>query len=164
VRTHLIVIAASATLALLAASCGGSGAASPSASGTTAVCVQSSAPHHAYVVVEHQSGKTIQRCVGFSGATIDGENLMKQSGIQYQSAETSFGRSVCQIDQEPAHFSQCFPAGQPYWALWIESARTWSYAQTGYTQIKLQDRQAIGWEYVPQTGPSPSPPPLPRQS
>jgi hypothetical protein len=169
VRTHLIAIGASAILAaLLAAGCGGSsagpsaGSLTPSARGES--CVQAGAPHHAYLVVEHKSGTTVRRCVGFTGDTIDGETLMKRSGVEYQTADTSSGRSVCQIDQEPAHFSTCFPPGQPYWSLWVTSGGGWSYAQTGYTQIKLHDHEALGWEYVPQTGPSPSPPPLPGKS
>jgi hypothetical protein len=162
VRKHLIAIGAGASLALLMPACGGSGGASPTPSGGSAACVQASAPHHAYLVVEHRSGRTLQRCVGFSGQTIEGDTLMKQSGVEFQAATTSFGRAVCQIDQEPLHFSQCLPAGQPYWALWIDSGGAWSYAQTGYAQVRLHDGEGMGWEYVPQAGPSPSPPPLPR--
>jgi hypothetical protein len=113
------------------------------------------------VVVEHQSGKTVQRCVGFSGSTVDAVTLMKEARIEYQAQTTSFGLGVCQIDNEPARFSECFPQGQPYWSLWVETGGSWTMSQAGVAQVKLRDHEALGWHYVPQTGPSPAPPPRP---
>ena len=154
---------AGATLALLIAACGGSQTASTgSSSATGGACLNPAAAHRAYVVVQHQSGGTVQRCVGFSGDEVDAATLMKQSKIQYQAQTTSFGLAVCQIDNEPARFSECFPQGKPYWSLWVESAGSWSMSQVGFSEVKLHDREVLGWHYVPQTGPSPAPPPTPR--
>ena len=81
---------ASATLALVIAACGGS---SPtSLASPTSSCANAGAPHHAYVVVQHLSGTSLQKCVGFSGDTIDGQTLMDQSGIEYQA---QIGRASC---------------------------------------------------------------------
>jgi hypothetical protein len=115
------------------------------------------------VVVEHMSGTSVQKCVGFAGDTIDGQSLMDQSGIEYQAQTFSFGKAVCQVDNEPAQFSACFPQGKPYWALFIETGGAWVTATNGYTDAKLHDKDAFGWHYVQAADPSPAPPPLAKQ-
>ena len=155
-RKHIVW--ASATLALVIAACGSSSATSSAT--PTPTCVNAGAPHRAYVVVEHRSGTSLQRCVGFTGDTLDAQALMDGSGIEYQAQTFSFGKAVCQIDNEPATFSQCLPANQPYWSLFIETGGAWATAQTGYTDVKLHDKEAIGWHYVlydPNLRPSPPP-------
>ena len=161
-RKHLIW--ASATLALSLSSVAACGGSSPSGSPATSSCVNASAPHHAYVVVQHLSGATLQKCVGFSGDAIDGQTLMDSSKVEYQAQTFSFGKAVCQVDNEPAKFTQCFPQNQPYWALFVETNGSWTMAQSGYTQATLHDKDALGWHYVPQTVQTPSPPPLAKES
>ena len=137
------------------AACGGS----PSTIATSS-CANPGAPHHAYVVVQHLSAVSLQKCVGFAGDTIDAQALMDQSGVEYQAQTFSFGKAVCQVDNEPVQFSKCFPDNQPFWALFIESSGAWTSATTSYTEVKLHDKEALGWHYVQQTDPSPAPPPL----
>ena len=156
---------ASATLALAiaaAAACGGSP--SNAASSPSNTCVNAGAAHHAYVVVQHLSGTTVQKCVGFTGDTIDGKTLMDKSGVAYQSQTSSFGLEICAIDSEPRTFSECFPKNQPYWSLFVENSGAWAMAQTGISQVSLHDRDAVGWHYVSASDPSPAPPPLARES
>jgi len=160
VRKHLMW--ASATLALVIAACGGS---SPTSQASpTSTCTNAGAAHHAYVVIEHHSGTSLQKCVGFAGDTIDGQSLMDQSGIEYKAQTFSFGKAVCQIDNEPSQYSSCFPQNQPYWSLFIETSGTWAAAPNGYTDAKLHDHEALGWNYVPQSAASPAPPPLAKTS
>jgi hypothetical protein len=167
VRKHLIW--ASATLALaigtIAAvnACGGSPTTSSTSPSST--CVNAGAPHHAYVVVQHGSGTTLQKCVGFSGDTIDGRSLMDKSGLDYQTQTTSYGPAVCAIDSEPKTFDKCFADSGPNWSLFIESNGAWTVAQTGYADPKviLHDKDALGWRYIPYVD-NPSPPPLPKAS
>jgi hypothetical protein len=159
VRKHLIW--ASATLALFISACVGS--ASTGQTSPTSSCANAGAPHHAYVVVEHSSGASIQKCVGFAGDTIDGQALMDQSGIQYQAQTFSFGKAVCQVDNEPARYSTCFPPNQPTWWAFIEAGAAWTCAQTGYSAVTLHDKEAIGWHYVQTTDPCPAPPPLAKE-
>jgi hypothetical protein len=161
VRNRLIL--ASATLALVIAACGSSSPATSVASPASS-CVNAAAAHHAYVVAQHLSGASLQRCVGFDGDTIDGQTLMDKSGIEYQVQTFSFGKAVCQIDNEPAQFTVCLPQNQPYWALFVYAGGAWAGAQTGYTAITLHDKEAIGWHYVPSTDASPAPPPLPKET
>ena len=148
------------TLVLIAA-CGASVSTS---TGTSSACVGANAPHRAYVIVEHESGATMQNCVGFSGDFIDGQTLMDRSGIQYEAHSVTSGKVVCQVDFEPKQFSQCFPANQPYWALFIESGGKWTSAPGGFTEVRLHDTEAIGWHYVGATDPSPAPPPLAKEA
>jgi hypothetical protein len=156
VRKHLLW--ASATLALVIAACGGS---TPTSQATpTSSCANAGAAHHAYVVVQHLSGATLQRCVGFAEDTIDGQALMDQSGIEYQAQTTSLGKAVCQVDNEPTTYPKCFPDNKPYWSLFIETGGAWASAANGYTTVNLHDKEALGWHYVQATDPSPAPPPL----
>ena len=159
-RKHLMW--ASATLALMlggVSACGGSPSANTSA--PTSSCVNASAPHHAYVVVQHiAAGHEFQRCVGFTGDTIDGQTLMDQSGVEYQTQTFSFGKAVCQVDSEPTQFSKCFADTGPNWLLFVDTGGAWAEAQTGYTQITLHDKEALGWLYT--SDQSPAPPPLPK--
>jgi len=156
VRKHLLW--ASATLALVIAACGGS---SPTSQASpTSSCVNGAAAHHAYVVVQHLSGATLQKCVGFSGDTINGQALMDQSGLEYNAQTFSFGKAVCQVDNEPTSYPKCFPDNKPYWALFVETGGAWASAASGYTTVNLHDKEALGWHYVQSTDPSPAPPPL----
>jgi hypothetical protein len=160
VRKHLTW--AGATLALVIAACGG---ASPTSQASpTASCVNAGSVHHAYVVVQHLSGASVQKCVGFAGDTIDGQSLMDQAGIEYQTQTFSFGKAVCQVDFEPAQFSTCLPPNQPSWWLFTETGGAWTVASTGYTTVNLHDKDALGWRYVPAADASPSPPPLATES
>jgi hypothetical protein len=163
VRNHLI--GASATLALILGIAGGCGGATTNAAASPGIsCVNASAPHHAYIVVQHLSGASIQKCVGFSTEGIDGPTLMDSSKIEYQAQTFSYGKAICQIDNEPKTFDQCFPQNQPYWALFVETNGAWAEASNGYTQITLHDKDALGWHYVQQSDPSPAPPPAAKES
>ena len=107
------------------------------------------------------SGAWIERCVGFSSDSIDGQTIMDRSGIEYRAQVVSSGKVVCQVDREPSQFSQCFPLNQPYWALFVETSGQWASAAAGYADVRLRDTQAIGWHYVRATDPAPAPPPKP---
>jgi hypothetical protein len=156
------LIWASASLAIALAACGGSS--TPATAGPASTCVNASTAHRAYVVVEHLSGKSLQKCVGFNGDSVDGQTLMDQSGIEYQTQTFSFGKGVCQVDNEPKQFSECLPKNQPYWSEWVETGGRWAMAQVGYTQVQVHDKEALGWHYVSSTDQSPSPPPLAKAS
>jgi hypothetical protein len=153
---------ASATLALVIAACGSSSPTSQASPKSS--CINAAAAHHAYVVVQHQSGTSLQKCVGFAGDTIDGQSLMDQSGIEYQAQTFSFGKAVCQVDNEPAHYSTCFPPNQATWWAFIEASGMWACSQTGYTAVTLHDKEAIGWRYVQTAASCPPPPPLAKES
>jgi len=151
-RAHLLAIA------ILLTACGG--ATAPPAAATS-TCVNAQAAHKAYLVVTHLDGRSVQKCVGFASDQLNGEDLMKQSGIEFQSQAFSFGKAVCQIDNEPDSFSECFPKDKPFWALFTETAGgSWTGAQVGYTAVNLKSGEAMGWRYASPTA-SPAPTPAP---
>ncbi len=153
-------IGASASLALAIVLFGCGGGRTVGTAGTG--CANAQDAHRAYVVVEHLGGRTVQRCVGFNGATISGATLMRESGLSYQTQTFSgLGPAVCALDGQPAHYSTCFPKGQPYWALYVLKDHHWVNASTGFASIKIGNGGALGWEYEPSSG-SPPPPPLPK--
>lgn len=153
---------ASATLALIVLSMTGcSSSSSAAAASPAATCINQSAPHHAYVVVQHLSGTTVQKCVGFNGDTLDGPGLMDASGLEYQTQTFSFGKAICQVDNEPAQFTKCFADTGANWSLFVETGGAWTVAQTGYTQVALHDKEALGWLFT--ANPSPAPPPLAKE-
>lgn len=162
-RKHLLW--ASAALALLAAACGPSTPGGSSQSPSGGACVNFGAGHRAYVVVQHQSGRTLERCVGFDGEQISGEDLMKQSGIQHGTQTfAALGKAVCQVDNEPARFTECFPKDKPNWLMFVTSGGEWTTPEVGFSQINLKDSEALGWKYAVLTPSSPVPPPLPKRS
>ncbi len=138
-------------------------ACAPQASPAThsAACTAGSS-HRAYVLVQHLNGASVERCVGFSGDSIDGQTMMDRSGIEYQARAVQSGKVVCQVDLEPTEVTDCFPQNRPYWALFIESGGRWSSAPGGFTDVQLHDGDSLGWHYVWAKDPSPAPPQLPR--
>jgi hypothetical protein len=151
-------------LPLTLVACGGG--TTPAANGSPSMhssCAGVPGKHHAYVVVEHASGKVVKACVGFSEAQLSGVSLFNDAHIEFQTQATQYGPAVCQIDNEPAHYDKCLPADAPYWANWLWTGSSWQMAQTGYSDMKFSDHQALGWVYTPQTG-SPAPPPPPPTS
>ena len=150
---------------LMAIACGGGtgSAASPSPSTPSAgtavnTCAKAhQSKHVAYLVVQHLSGQTIERCAGFDGDTIAADALMKATGIQYQAGSSA----ICQIDHEPQQFSDCSPE-QAHWLLWLYVGGAWTMPSVGYRQLQLHDRDALGWRYILSPVLSPSPPPTPR--
>jgi hypothetical protein len=137
--------------ALAAAACGGSPA--PAAVGG---CTGSQ--HRASLAVTHLNGAGKTACVGFAGAQIAGVDMLKRSGVEFQTATQSWGLAICQVDNEPSRFSDCLPKGAPYWSIWISHpGQKWEESQVGIGKIDLADGEALGLRYVPQTAP-PSPP------
>jgi hypothetical protein len=122
------------------------------------------ATHHAYVVVQHLSGASLEKRIDFTGDEIDGIAAMDRSGVEYQAQSVTSGKVVCQVDNEPKTFATCFPQNQPYWALFVATGRKWSSASGSVSDVKLHDGDAIGWHYVPAGNAAPAPPPMPQES
>ena len=150
----------SACLVSLVLSCSGTSPAPTAASPATASCSGVKGAHHAWVVVQHLDNKVVRKCVGFDAGADAGLDLMKASGIEYQTQHFSFGDAVCQVDNEPKTFSQCLPQNAPYWAMFVYDGSAWKSPEVGVSDVKLIDKQALGWRYT-QPDASPAPPPAP---
>jgi hypothetical protein len=152
-----------AVLALVISGCGSNPAPAPAAPAGTQTCTGVKGTHHAWLVVQHLNGAIVRKCVGFDSDELQGLDLMRSSGIQFQTQHFTFGDAVCQIDNEPAQYSQCLPANAPYWAMFVEAASGWQTPETGVSDVKLRDHGALGWRYT-QPSASPAPPPVPPSS
>ena len=149
-----------ACLVLFLVSCSGTSPAASPAAPATASCAGVKGAHHAWVVVQHLNGAVVEKCVGFDADSDPGLHLMKASAIEYQTQHFSFGDAVCQVDNEPKTFSQCLPQNAPYWAMFVYDGSAWKSPEVGVSDVKLIDKQALGWRYT-QPDASPAPPPAP---
>ncbi|MGH7777783.1 MAG: hypothetical protein ACREPI_11495, partial [Candidatus Dormibacterales bacterium] len=149
-----------ATLTILAAilpACG-----SPSGpAGRTPSCQGPSGANRVEVVVEHGDGHLAERCVGFKGHAIAALDAMRVSRLKFASETASFGVALCSIDGEPAQYATCFPAGAPYWAMFVaRQGGAWTAPSVGVQGVSLGPGDALGWRYDPQSQ-NPAPPPAP---
>lgn len=138
----VLIAALVASLGLLLTGCGAGG--SGQGSGASAETCSGSS-HHAYLIVTHADGKSVQRCVNFSGAEIGGSALMRDSRLEYQTQSFSFGPAMCQIDHEPASFSKCLSSSGPYWSLYVYSGGRWKQASKGFADTDVASGGAMGW-------------------
>lgn len=160
---HVALAGALVVVAGLAvAACGTS---SPSATTSTHADVSGSCAgvpgaHHARLVVEPSPGKLVQRCVGFAGSRIPALTLLADGHVELGTQKYSFGVAICQVDHVPAHYSQCLPSGQDYWALFLSTdGHRWTSPSAGVSDIKVPAGGSLGLRYDPPTGSPPPPPP-----
>ncbi|HTX62832.1 MAG TPA: hypothetical protein VMD28_04295 [Acidimicrobiales bacterium] len=174
-RLRASVIVAALPVAALAGTawCGGSLSAPP-ASATTSVratwsatapatgsCTGVPGAHHARLVVEPAVGRVVARCVGFSGKEIPALTLLKDSRLEVGTQTFSFGVAICQVDDVPAHYTQCLPSGRDYWALFLSAnGRSWTSPSVGVSDIKVPPGGSLGLRYDSPNG-TPAPPPHP---
>ncbi len=151
---------ASATLApvVLAGLLAGCGATSAAVGPNHTTCGGSG---QADVVVELGNGHVVRSCVPVGAAGVGAETLMRRSGIEFALQHFSYGDAVCQIDQDPRSYSQCFGSGQPYWALYTWAGKgPWRSATTGISDIRVKPGGALGWHFGTGTPAAPPKPPL----
>jgi hypothetical protein len=119
-------------------------------------CAQASSAHHAALVVEHGNGAVIRVCVSFTSASITGEELLHRSGIEYSTQPYGGnGDAVCQVDNEPVGYTNCFQNGK-FWALFVSrSDGAWAYGSQGVSSAEFGDGDAEGFRYQSQSDSSP---------
>ncbi|MGB2939682.1 MAG: hypothetical protein WBD38_05220 [Candidatus Dormiibacterota bacterium] len=133
---------------------------SPPAAAAPPACVNQSAAHHATVMVRHGDGRAFTACVGFSGDTIGGKELLTASGIEHGfSSDPNYGDTVCQVDNEPSSYPPDCLKQSSYWSIWISPCGgSWAFAHKGIDGIAFHDHEAEGFSFVPQAGGPPPPP------
>jgi hypothetical protein len=112
------------------------------------------------VVVRHSDGRAITGCVGFSGDTIGGKELLTATGIEHGlSSDPNYGDTVCQVDNEPASYPPDCLKQSSYWSIWTSPCGgSWAFARKGIDGISFHDHEAEGFAFVPQAGGPPPPP------
>ncbi|HEX4212319.1 MAG TPA: hypothetical protein VIA06_03200 [Candidatus Dormibacteraeota bacterium] len=143
----VLIAALAASLGLLLTGCGAGGSGQGSGASAQTTCAGASAPHHAYLIVTHADGKSVQRCVSFKAAEIGGTALMKGSHLEYQTQSFSFGPAMCQIDHQPTSFTQCLSSSGPYWSLYVYQGGHWKEASKGFADTDVTSGGALGWIY-----------------
>ena len=139
---------------------------------TIPTCLAAAGGHRVALVIEHGTGSQLVSCVWFSGDTISGADILKQSGVEYATTVYGgLGAAVCQIDAEPATYPpSCWTASSPYWTMFVaRDGGPWTLSSLGITAQVFRDGDAEGFRYesqasgtVPPTAagrcpPSPSP-------
>jgi hypothetical protein len=145
-------------IAVLAALAGTAGAASGILPGA-GLCVAAAQAGHVSLVVEHGDGRTVSRCVSFSGRSVTGEQILQASGLEYATQSYgSLGDAVCEVDHEPAAYTSCLPSSGNYWVLFVSrSGGAWQEAAKGISQTTFSSGDAAGLRYDPETGADPPP-------
>jgi hypothetical protein len=164
-RTTRAAVAVLSTIGLAATLSACSSSSSPgSADSASASCSGVSGANHARVVVEVSPSKIVSRCVGFASASIGAVSLVHASHFELGTQQFSFGLAICQIDDVPAHYSQCLPSGADYWALFVsQGGKAWSSPSVGVSDITLHDGDSLGFRYDSPNG-NPAPPPAPSRA
>lgn len=149
-----VVVAAIATVPLEAGTVSATGAASAGA------CSSTSSVRHVAVVVEHADGRTLSRCARFSGTAMTAEQVLAASGIEYQvQSYGSLGDAACQIDEEPASYTQCLPSSGSYWAVFVAAGgAAWQQASKGISEQTLHAGDGLGFRYDPESASTAAPP------
>jgi hypothetical protein len=149
-----------AGMAAAACGSGAAGSASPPAA-TSGSCAGVPGRHHARLVVEPAAGDVLARCVGFSTKGIPALELLAKSRVELGTQKYSFGVAVCQVDDVPAHYTQCLPSGKDYWALFLSTnGRTWTSPSVGVSDLTVPPGGSLGLRYDSPSG-TPAPPPHP---
>lgn len=154
-------------VALLASACGGSTGSTTASRATQALggspaCPSgssSAARSEVAVVVQASASSVSSRCVAVaSSGSIGAVAALAAAKVDIGTQSYSFGLAICQVDGVPAHYSQCLPSGQPYWALFVSRrGGGWVSASTGVSGITLKASDSLGLRYDPAKG-SPAPP------
>jgi hypothetical protein len=98
------------------------------------------------------------RCIAFGGSSLTGEQVLAQSGLEYQTvAFGGLSDAVCQVDGEPVTFPPtCWTGSSPFWELFIaRKGGSWSWSSLGMSALVVHDGDSEGLRFEPQTSTSP---------
>ena len=125
-----------------------------------ALCARAASSHRVGLVVEHGDGRVIRICVGFNSSTVTALSVLQTSGLEIGTQSFgSLGTGVCQIDNEPARYTTCFPATGSYWVLFLSRAGSaWTTSSVGASSATVADGDGVGFRYDPVSGADPPPP------
>lgn len=126
---------------------------------TVPLCAQAASAHHAGIVVELGDGQVVHQCVGFETPTVTALAVLQASGIEYKTQTYGgLGAAVCQIDNEPANYTQCLPSSGSYWVFFVSRAGgAWTNSAQGVSNATVSDSDAVGFRYDPLGGADPPP-------
>ena len=136
------------------------------ASGLPLAAAAQDVPHRAGVVIAHEDGTTVTRCVSFAEDTLSGYELLARSGFDLAVEANATGATVCSLDGEGCAFPEqscfCRCQGNPcvYWSYWRLADDGWTYQTIGAGGTKVRDGAVEGWRWGAGTVDSAAEPPL----
>jgi hypothetical protein len=110
-------------------------------------------PHRAGLVVTHDDGATVTRCVSFAEDVISGYELLARSGLELAVEANATGATVCSLDGQGCAFPEqscfCKCQGSPcvYWSYWRLGADGWTYQTIGAGGTQVTDGAVEGWRW-----------------
>ncbi len=111
-------------------------------------------PNRAALVIRYADGSVETACVGFSEASISGEELLLRSGLPIvMDYNAAAGGAVCRIRELGCSTQDCFCRCRgrdcQYWAYyhWIDGA--WQYSQIGASSYRVENGALEGWSWGP---------------
>jgi hypothetical protein len=113
--------------------------------------------HQAGLIVQHQDGSLVLKCINFQGDEITGEQLLQLSEIPYVSDVTNpMGSKLCSIDGQgcnfPAEkcFCQCGNSGPcTYWAYFVLNQEgKWVYSPLGVKGRIVHNGDVDAWAWL----------------
>jgi hypothetical protein len=131
-------------------------------------CAQAAGNYQVALVVEHSDGEAgVRRCVSAAGNSGVAANVLDASGVPYRYVdEGSYGRAVCQVQNEPPGTSfdrnNCL-GGSQTWSIFCSSPwrhladgsdnpcftsdGSWRYSSRGISSLQVRGGDAIGFKY-----------------
>ena len=117
------------------------------------------------LVIEHGDGSVDTYCVGFSGDSITGDQLLAKVGI----AVLQLNGAVCAVGNQegcfqPHDFNSCFcdsfPPKNTYWSFFTaKHGQPWSYSAVSFLSAKAKDGDMQAWRWGVGGPNSAAPPP-----
>ncbi len=106
--------------------------------------------NQAGLVVVHDDGRVVTRCVRFDEAQISGLTLLQRSGILFSASTGPMGSTICSLNGEGCPTSDCWcECKATPCAYWIYFQRnpdgSWGYANIGAAMRQLTDGDVDGW-------------------
>lgn len=136
------------------------------ASGLPLSATAQDGPHRAGVVVTHDDGATVTRCVSFAENVISGYELLARSGLELAVEANATGATVCSLDGQGCAFPEqscfCKCQGSPcvYWSYWRLDDGGWNYQTIGAGSTQVTAGTVEGWRWGAGTVDSATEPPL----
>ena len=129
------------------------------------LCAQAADTNHVGIVVEHGNETVVTQCIGFDTPTTTALAVLQAAASQDSSfayATESYpglGDAVCQIGDEPMHYTQCLPSSGSYWVFFTAtSGGSWMSAAHGISTTTVSNGGDVGFRYDALTGGDPPPP------
>jgi hypothetical protein len=109
-------------------------------------------PNRAGLVVVHEDGSVVSRCVGFDEESISGYDLLVRGGFAPRAEVTGMGTSVCSLEGKGCGegencFCQCQSSPCIYWTYWQLGPEGWRYFNMGASSNQVSDGAVQGWRW-----------------